>query len=164
MVLRICALNASDRKKFVSRQGELLSGEDRRSGQFIPVSGKILGLGKFLPSSGRPSPSASKGSVRHSHRLNCIRSCMVAKIIFRRRRRGANNRWPNLVLSMLAHKQPSRFATACGLRPGQTTMKMMILIAIAALGIGAANAETRGHGSANSQTGDQFNFTRGGGG
>ena len=45
-------------------------------------------------------------------------------------------------------------------------MKMMILAAIAALGLGmgVANAAVGGHGPASSQSGDQFNFTRGGGG
>jgi hypothetical protein len=45
-------------------------------------------------------------------------------------------------------------------------MKMLILAAIAALGIGmaAANAETQSHDTGSAQQGDQFNYTRGGGG
>ena len=45
-------------------------------------------------------------------------------------------------------------------------MKMLILAAIAALGLGmaAANAATQTHDTGSAQQGDQFNYTRGGGG
>jgi hypothetical protein len=45
-------------------------------------------------------------------------------------------------------------------------MKMMILAAIAALGLGmgGANAAVHGHAFGSSQSGDRFNFVRGGGG
>jgi hypothetical protein len=45
-------------------------------------------------------------------------------------------------------------------------MKMLILAAIAALGLGlaAANAETQAHNTGSAQQGDQFNYMRGGGG
>jgi hypothetical protein len=45
-------------------------------------------------------------------------------------------------------------------------MKMLILAAIAALGLGmaGANAETQTHNAGSAQQGDQFNYMRGGGG
>ncbi len=45
-------------------------------------------------------------------------------------------------------------------------MKMLLLAAIAALGIGmaTANAETQVHNTGSAQQGDQFNYMRGGGG
>jgi hypothetical protein len=45
-------------------------------------------------------------------------------------------------------------------------MKMLILAAIAAfgLGMGAANAATQTHSAGSAQQGDQFNYMRGGGG